>query len=145
MARKLLLAPTPVAGLRRAGNARKGCAAARVACCLMALSLSACAATGGIGAQFVPAEKYQELTCQQIGAEGERVARRVAEISGVEYAAPGASWLATQPIVVRWPSPWLATGDEGTPELPRLKGEFEALERASALKRCSYSFKQQTT
>jgi hypothetical protein len=145
MARKLLRAPTDVGRMREAGNARMWCAPARIACCLVALSLSACAATGGIGAQFVSADKFQELTCQQIGAEGERVARRVAEISGVEYAAPGATWLATQPIVVHWPTAWLATSDEGAPELPRLKGEFEALERASALKRCSYSFKQQTT
>ena len=145
MARKLLLAPKHVTGLRTIGNACMWCPPARIACCLIALSLSACAAAGGIGAQFVSPEKYQELTCQQIGAEGERVARRVAEISGVEYAAPGATWLATQPIVVRWPTPWLATADEGAPELPKLKGEFEALERASALKRCSYSFKQQTT
>jgi hypothetical protein len=145
MARKLLFAPTQVAGTLLAGNARVWCHPVRIACCLLALSLSACAATGDIGAQFVSAERYQELTCQQIGAEGERVARRAAEIAGIEYAAPGATLLATQAIVVHWPTPWLATADEGPPELPRLKGEFEALERASALKRCSYSFKQQAT
>ena len=113
-------------------------------CLLVARLLSACAATGDIRAQFVPTEKYQELSCQQIGVEGERVARRVAEISGVEYAtASGVAWLVAQPIVVHWPTPWLATSEEGTAELPKLKGEFEALERASTQKRCSLTFKQQ--
>src|SRR5450631_80751 len=96
---------------------------------LIALLLSACAASSvDIGAQYVAPEKYQGQSCPEIGAEGERVARRVAEISGVEYApAWGAAWLVAQSIVVRWPTPLLATSEEVTAELAKLKGEFEAL------------------
>jgi hypothetical protein len=113
---------------------------------LVAFALSGCAASSlDIHAQFVSPETYQELSCQQIGAEGERVGRRVAEISGSGHGNEGsAAWLLTQPIVVTWPTPWLATSDEETTELARLKGEFEALEQASTLKRCSLHFKQQS-
>ena len=110
---------------------------------LIALLLSGCASSSGnILAQYVPPEKYQGLTCREIGAEGERVASRVAEISG-DSNASGAAWFVAPSIVVHWPTPWLATTEEGSAELSKLKGEFEALEQASALKRCGLSFKQQ--
>ena len=114
-----------------------------VAHVLIALLLSACASSSGnILAQYVPPEKYQGLTCRAIGAEGERVTSRVAEISG-DPNASGAAWFVAPSIVVHWPTPWLATAEEGSAELSKLKGEFEALEQASALKRCGLSFKQQ--
>ena len=110
---------------------------------LVALLLSGCASSSSnILAQYVPPEKYQVLTCREIGAEGERVASRVAEISG-DSNTSGAAWFVAQSIVVHWPTPWLATTEEGSAELSKLKGEFEALEQPSALKRCGLSFKQQ--
>jgi hypothetical protein len=113
---------------------------------LVALALAGCAASSlDIHAQFVSPETYQELSCQQIGAEGERVGRRVAEISGNAHGNEGsAAWLLTQPVVVKWPTAWLAASEEENTELARLKGEFEALERASTQKRCSLHFKQQS-
>ena len=113
---------------------------------LIALLLSACAASSvDLRAQYVAPERYQGLSCPEIGTEGERVARRVAEISGIEYSATsGVASLVAQSIVVRWPTPLLATSEDVTAELAKLKGEFEALEKASALKRCSFSFKQLT-
>ena len=94
-------------------------------------------------ADFTP-EKYQALTCWEIGTEGKRVVSRVAEISGDEYpATSGAAWLVAPSIVVHWPTPWFATSEEAATELSKLKGEFEALEQAAALKRCGLSFKQQ--
>jgi hypothetical protein len=117
-----------------------------VGCLLVTLTLPGCATSSlDIHAQFVSPETYQELSCQQIGAEGERVAHRVAEISGTEHGNEGGPvWLLTQPIVVKWPTAWLAASEEENTELARLKGEFEALERASTLKRCSLHFKQQS-
>jgi hypothetical protein len=109
------------------------------------LLLSACSTSSdNILAQYVPPEKYQGLTCWEIGTEGKRVASRVAEISGDGYSnTSGATWLVAPSIVVRWPTPWFATSEEEATELSKLKGEFEALEQASALKRCGLSFKQQ--
>ena len=109
------------------------------------LLLSACSTSSDhILAQYVPPEKYQALTCWEIGTEGKRVVSRVAEISGDEYpATSGAAWLVAPSIVVHWPTPWFATSEEAATELSKLKGEFEALEQAAALKRCGLSFKQQ--
>lgn len=114
---------------------------------LVAFALSGCATSSSdIGAQFVAPEKYEQLSCQQIGAEGERVARRVAEISATGYGNGGSvAWPTSQPIVVRWPSTLLATSEEGTAELHKLKGEFWALAEASTQKRCSFSFQQQAS
>jgi len=108
------------------------------------LLLSACSASSDhILAQYVPPEKYQALTCWEIGTEGKRVVSRVAEISGEYPATSGAAWLVAPSIVVHWPTPWFATSEEAATELSKLKGEFEALEQAAALKRCGLSFKQQ--
>ena len=114
---------------------------------LIALLLSACtSSSGNIPAQYVPPEKYQGLTCREIGAEGEHVASRVAEISGDAYSnTSGAASPVASPIVVHWPTPWLATTEEGSAELSKLKGEFEALEQAAERKRCGLSFKQQAS
>ena len=107
------------------------------------LLLSACSASSDhILAQYVPPEKYQALTCWEIGTEGKRVVSRVAEISG-DSNASGAAWFVAPAIVVHWPTPWLATTEEGSAELSKLKGEFEALEQAAERKRCGLSFKQQ--
>jgi len=111
---------------------------------LIAFLLSGCASSSGsILAQYVPPEKYQGLTCREIGAEGERVASRVAEISG-DSNTSGTAWLVAPSIVVHWPTtPWFATSEEEATELSKLKGEFEALEQAAERKRCGLSFKQQ--
>jgi hypothetical protein len=92
--------------------------------------------------EFVSPDQYQGLTCQEIGAEGERVARQVAQITGAEPNGTDLS-IAGQPIVVLWPSPLVELSEENSKELARLKGQFEALDEASRRKRCSYSFKQQ--
>jgi hypothetical protein len=114
---------------------------------LIALLLSACTSSmGNIPAQYVPPEKYQGLTCREIGAEGEHVASRVAEISGDAHSnTAGAARPVAPPIVVHWPTPWLATSEEGIAELSKLRGEFEALEQAAERKRCGLSFKQQAS
>jgi hypothetical protein len=110
----------------------------------MGLLLSGCSTPGDIRTQFVSPDKFQGLSCKEIGAEGERVARRVAEISGLEHDNTGAGFLLiSQPVVVEWPSAVIAKSDDTGAELGRLKGEFEALERASTFKRCGYHFKQQ--
>ena len=57
------------------------------------------------------------------------MASRVAEISG-DSNASDAAWFVAPSIVVHWPTPWLATTEEGSAELSKLKGEFEALEQA---------------
>jgi hypothetical protein len=111
------------------------------------LGLAACEmASGDLRVQFVSPETYRELSCNQIGTEGNRIAARVAEISGGERGSPSSGLsLLTQPIAVTWPGPLSELSEDAVREIGKLKGEFQALERASTFKRCSYHFKQQTT
>jgi hypothetical protein len=92
--------------------------------------------------------QYQHLSCPQIGAEAQRISRRVAEVSGVQDEKASSDAVATGvALVIFWPAAFFIKGDGATAaELGRLKGEFEALERTSIEKRCGLKFdRPQTT
>jgi hypothetical protein len=56
------------------------------------------------------------------------------------------AWATAGAIVLFWPAAFFIKGDGNTAaELGRLKGEFEALEKASIEKNCSTRFQQKTT
>lgn len=95
--------------------------------------------------QYVSHLQYQHLSCQQIGAEAQRVSRRVAEVSGVQDEKASSDAVATGvALVLFWPAAFFIKGDGATAaELGRLKGEFEALEQMSIQKRCGLQFKRQ--
>jgi hypothetical protein len=83
--------------------------------------------------------QYQNLTCQQIGAEMERVSRRASETAGVQDSQRTSDqWATAATVVLFWPAAFLVKGDgNNAAELARLKGEFEALERVSIEKNCN--------
>jgi len=115
---------------------------------LMAFAAAVCvgcaSSASDIQPQYVSHLQYQHLSCQQIGAEVQRVSRRVAEVSGVQDDKATGDAVATGiALVVFWPAAFFIKGDGATAaELGRLKGEFEALERASIQKRCGLQFKR---
>ena len=96
--------------------------------------------------QYVSHLQYQHLSCQQISAEAQRVSRRVAEVSGAQDEKASSDAVATGvALIVFWPAAFLVKGDGPTAaELGRLKGEFDALEKAAIEKRCGLQFRQQT-
>jgi hypothetical protein len=95
-----------------------------------------------VKASYVSPLQYQQFNCQQIGAEGERVSRRAAEASGAQDAKASNDAVATGvALVLFWPAVFLVKGDgQNAAELARLRGEFEALERASIDKNCGLKF-----
>ena len=99
-----------------------------------------------VRAAYVSPLQYQHLSCQQVSAEADRVSRRAAELSGVQDSKRTSDVVATTAAVILfWPAAFLVKGDGQTAaELARLKGEFDALERASIEKRCGISFRPQT-
>jgi len=115
---------------------------------LMAFSAAVCVGCASnasdIQPQYVSHLQYQHLSCQQIGAEAQRLSRRVAEVSGVQDDKATGDAVATGiALVVFWPAAFFIKGDGATAaELGRLKGEFEALERVSIQKRCGLQFKR---
>jgi hypothetical protein len=87
--------------------------------------LAGCA-SDDIRARFASLDKYQELSCAQIAAEGERISQRVDDISARSAGGQNDSpWLLPPAIAVHWPAE--PPGDESTAELSGLKAEFEAL------------------
>ena len=119
----------------------------RVAFWLSAAAMCAgCASSSSdIRPQYVSHLQYMHLDCRQIAGEVERVTRRVAEVSGTQDSkATQDAWMTGAAIVVFWPAAFFVKGDGATAaELGRLKGEFEALERASLEKRCNLQFRKQ--
>jgi hypothetical protein len=115
-------------------------------CCALSVLLAGCASSAAeIKPAYVSPLQYQTLTCEQIGAEAERVSRRAAEVSGVqETNKTNDALLTAGAIVLFWPAAFFVKGDGPTAaELARLKGEFEALEQTANVKNCPLRFSRQ--
>ena len=93
---------------------------------------------------YVSPLQYQNLSCQQLGAEAERVSRRASEAAGVQDANKTSdAWTTGAAIVLFWPAAFFVKGDgQNAAELARLKGEFEAIEQASIQKNCGLRFQR---
>ena len=93
---------------------------------------------------YVSPLQYQHLSCQQIGAEAQRVSARASEVAGVQdEKATGDAVATTVSLVLFWPAAFLIKGDGQTAaELARLKGEFEALQQAGIAKNCGLQFRE---
>lgn len=113
---------------------------------LLALAaLPGCASSSSeIRASYVSPLQYQGFTCQQIGAEAARISGRAAEVAGVQDAKRTDDQVATGvAVVLFWPALFMMKGDGQTAaELARLKGEYEALERAAIEKNCKMEFRK---
>jgi hypothetical protein len=110
---------------------------------LAAAFVAGCASSSSeIRPSYVSPLQYSHLTCNQIGAEAERVSRRASELAGVQDAnRTSDAWTTAGAIILFWPAAFFVRGDGQTAaELGRLKGEFEALERVSIEKNCNLSF-----
>lgn len=99
-----------------------------------------------ITASYISPLQYQNYSCAQLGEEAQRVSSRVAQVSGVQDQKASNDAIATGvAIVLFWPAAFMIGGnDQNTAELARLKGEFEAIEKASVQKNCGIQFRQQT-
>ena len=104
------------------------------------LVLAGCASSSdAIRPAYVSPLQYQHLSCQQLGAEAERVSRRASEVAGVQDSNKTTdAWVTGATIVLFWPAAFFIKGDGPTAaELARLKGEFEAIEQAGNQKNCN--------
>ncbi|MCX5512139.1 hypothetical protein [Kaistia algarum] len=116
----------------------------RVAALLAALMLGACASRpDDIAAAYVSPLPYQQLDCQQLAAEAQRVSASAAVAAGAQNQQASNDAVATTiAVVVFWPALFLIKGDNAkAAEVARLKGEMQAVEQASIAKHCDISFK----
>ena len=117
----------------------------------LALVLSAvvagCASSSEkITGSYISPLQYQSYNCGQLAEEAQRVSSRVAQVSGVQDQKASNDAVATGvAVVLFWPAAFMIGGnDQNTAELARLKGEFEAIEKAAIQKNCGIQFRQQS-
>jgi hypothetical protein len=92
-----------------------------------------------ISAAYVSPLQYQSYDCDQIRQELMRINSRVIEVTGQQQKTATKDAVAMGVgLVVFWPALFfLAAGEDKSAELGRLKGEYEALEKAAIEKKCS--------
>jgi hypothetical protein len=125
--------------------AKGGDAMNRFAVLLAAAALAGCAKSASeIQPSYVSPLQYQHLSCQQLGAEAQRVSSRASQLSGVQDDKADQDVVVTAAaIVVFWPAAFFVGGDNQTAaELARLKGEFDTIEKVSIEKNCSLNFRK---
>jgi hypothetical protein len=100
--------------------------------------------SGDITASYVSPIQYQNHNCKQLGEEAEGVSRRAAQLAGAQDSRRTTDTVATTVgVIVFWPALFAVRGDGATAaELARTKGEMEAIEKASVLKKCGISFQR---
>ena len=112
---------------------------------MSAMTLSACAdKSENIQSTYISPLQYQNYSCRQLGEEGARVSARASQIAGVQDKNAQNDAVATGvSLVLFWPALFFIGGNkENAAELARLKGEMEAIEKASIQKNCGISFRQ---
>ena len=91
-----------------------------------------------ISASYVSPMQYQDYNCNQIRQELSRVSRRVNQVAGHQADEAQGDAVATGVgMVIFWPALFFLIGDDKEDELKRLKGEYEALEKAAIKKECN--------
>jgi len=110
---------------------------------LPCLLLAGCAsASQDVTASYVSPLQYQAYSCQQIGAEAQRVSAKATELAGVQDQKRSNDAVTTGvTLVLFWPAAFLLNGNGQTAaELASLKGQFDALQQASIQKNCGLQF-----
>lgn len=113
---------------------------------LSASAVGGCASSSDqVTGSYVSPLQYQSYSCQQLGEEAQRISSRVSQTSGVQDQKRTSDAVATTAaVIIFWPAAFLVSGnDQNTAELARLKGEFEAVEKASIQKNCNLQFQRQ--
>lgn len=102
------------------------------------LLLTSCSSSSeNVAPQYVSPLQYQSYNCNQIRMELQRVSRRVNEIAGIQDGKAQKDSVALGVgLVLFWPALFFMPGKDKEEELGRLKGEYEALERAAIEKEC---------
>ncbi|MGB7204513.1 MAG: hypothetical protein WBD37_03460 [Anderseniella sp.] len=107
--------------------------------------IAACASKSSeIAPSYVSPVQYQSYSCNQLASEGQRVSEAAARVAGQQDKKRGNDQVLTGvAVVVFWPALFALEGDGQTAaELGRLKGEMEAIEKASIAKNCGIEFRR---
>lgn len=101
--------------------------------------MAACASSpDNISSSYVSPLVYADYDCDQTREEMIRLQTRVAEVTGQQRKASRNDKIATGVgLVIFWPALFFLMSDsDKKDELARLKGEYEALQKAGISKKC---------
>lgn len=108
------------------------------------LILAACATQPNkIPAQYVSPLQYKEYDCEQVSYEQARMERRTGELySSLKKEANADAWQMGIGLVLFWPTLFMLEGGDGpeAAEYARLRGEYQALNEVSVMKKCPLEF-----
>ncbi len=110
------------------------------------LVVAGCASSADdIAPSYISPIAYENYTCDQLSAEAQTVSLRAAQAAGVQNKARTTDAVVTTVgLVVFWPSLFFLKGNgPQAAELANLKGQMEAIERASILKNCRITFQRE--
>ena len=96
-----------------------------------------------IGTVYVSPLHYKNFDCEQLHMEAQRVSRRAQELhASLKEEADADAIQMGVGLILFWPTLfWLEGGDDyRAQEYSRLKGERDAIERASIQKNCAIEF-----
>jgi hypothetical protein len=110
--------------------------------CCAALLVGCASSSQDISATYVSPVMYQNFTCQQLAMEAQAVSARAATLSGAQDSQRTKDTVATTAaVIIFWPAAFLVGGDKQTAaELGQMKGQLNAIEQASIMKKCNIQF-----
>jgi len=95
-----------------------------------------------IAPAYVSPVLYQNLSCQQLAAEAQRVSAAAATAAGAQQSQAGKdAAMVGVSLILFWPAAFFIGGDKANAaEVARLKGEMQAIEQANIAKHCGIQF-----
>lgn len=111
----------------------------------VALVLSGCATNPkDISPNYVSPVLYQNLSCDQLSMEAQRVANAASAATGAQSKQASSDAVATGvSLVLFWPALFFIGGDKhNAAQVAQLKGEMQAIEQANIQKNCGIQFQQ---
>jgi hypothetical protein len=111
-----------------------------VVACAAALSVAGCAtASKDLASTYTSPNQYASYDCGQLVAEAARIQTRVVQLGGrLDQAAQNDVGLTVVGAILFWPALFALGGTkQQEAEYSRLKGEYDAIEQASIIKKCA--------
>ena len=107
----------------------------------LAVLLSGCASSSkNVNASYVSSLQYQAYDCTQLKDEATKIQARVIELGGRLDKAANNDAAITAGAVLFWPMLFALGGNKNDEaEYARLKGEYDAIQKASIQKSCDFS------
>ncbi|WP_072682083.1 hypothetical protein [Arcobacter sp. LA11] len=109
-----------------------------------ALFFSGCASKpSGMPTSYISEVEYQNYDCSQLSLEADEITRRIKNLYiNLDSKADGDTVQMGIALVLFWPMLFALEGGDGieATEYSKLKGELEAIRKASLLKKCDIDF-----